>query len=415
MSIKKITLVLFCSTALFACSTPPERQPPQSAQQLANSELQALPSAENQTPVAQLPPNQTSPSAQTPPPVAQLPPTQSEPLTQVNQLGQVPLVTTITEDSPLISDLLLSDNAPIQLDFDQVPLRQLIEIIADALNVTVVIDPTIGDKVTIRTPEDKPLTKKDLWPLLQLLLSNAGVTMEKRGQVYHLKKAASKLPDTVGMTPETLTSSSSPEVLQITPLRYLAADSAKAVIEPLIQPKGHVVTLPTLNIIGIVTSPQRLMRVNQLLRVVDADPFVHRGMRLFRLVNSKAEEVQADLEKILKALSGNTTPTYQVIGLERINAVLVIAPPNGGFNEVAMWVEILDEKWKKTANKFLSIKSEIWKPVNWKPVYPVFLKSTTKKRRRKKRSVNAMKPTQKRKTKHPPPRQPVERFPFQPN
>lgn len=331
MLVRKITIVLFCSTALLACSTPPEREPPQSAQQLANSELQALPPAETPPPVNV--------------PVVQMqPPTPSEPLTEVNQLGQVPLVTTITEESPLISDLKLSDNDPIQLDFDQVPLRQLIEIIADALNVTIVIDPTIADKVTIRTPEDKPLTKKDLWPLLQLLLSDAGVTMDRRGGVYKLKKEVEKLPSTVGMTPETLTSSTSADVMQITPLRYIAAENAKTVIEPLIQPKGHVVTLPTLNIIGIVTSPDRLKRVNQLLRVVDADPFIHRGMRLFRLVNSKAEEVQADLEKILKALSGNSTPTYQVIGLERINAILVIAPPNGGFNEVAMWVEILDEK-----------------------------------------------------------------------
>jgi len=341
MLLRKIIVVLFCSTALLACSTPPERQPPQSAEQMANSELQALPPAGTpppiNLPVAQQPPTQSLP-------MAQQPPTPSEPLTEVNQLGQVPVVTTITEQSPLISDLNLSDDAPIQLDLDQVPLRQLVEIIADALDVTMVIDPTIAEKVTIRTSEDKPLTKKDLWPLLQLLLSDAGVTMDRRGGVYQLKKEAEKLPSTVGMTPETLTSSTSSEVMQITPLRYIAADNAKTVIEPLIQPKGHVVTLPTLNIIGIVTSPERLKRVNQLLRVVDADPFIHRGMRLFRLVNSKAEEVQADLEKILKALSGNSTPTYQVIGLERINAVLVIAPPNSGFNEVAMWVDILDEK-----------------------------------------------------------------------
>jgi len=342
MLLKNITVVLFCSSALLACSTPPKRQPYQSAQQLANSELQTRPPAVSQTP-ANLP-------------VAELPRTQSEPLREVNQIGQVPTVTTITDNTLDISELDLSEGDPIKFEFEQVPLQQLIQIIADALNITVVIDPTIADKITIRTPEDKPLTKKDLWPLLQLLLSDTGVTMEKRGGVYHLKKAAPKLPSTIGMTPETLTSSTSSEVMQITPLRYLTAENAKTVLEPLIQPKGRVVTLPTLNVIGIITTPHRLARVNKLLHIVDADPFLHRGMRLFRLINSKAPEVQTELDKILKAISGGSQPTYQVIALERINAVLVIAPPNSGFNKVALWVDILDERTEESGEQVFIYK-----------------------------------------------------------
>jgi general secretion pathway protein D len=342
MLLKKITVVLVCSGALLACSTPPKRQPYQSAQQLAISELQTRPIAVNQRP-ANLP-------------VAELPRTQSEPLREVNQIGQVPTVTTITDNTLDSSELDLSEGDPIKFEFEQVPLQQIIQIIADALKITVVIDPTIADKITIRTPEDKPLTKKDLWPLLQLLLSDTGVTMEKRGGVYHLKKAAPKLPSTVGMTPETLTSSTASEVMQITPLRYLTAENAKTVIEPLIQPKGRVVTLPTLNVIGIITTPHRLARVNKLLRIVDVDPFLHRGMRLFRLIHSKAPEVQAELDKILKAISGGSQPTYQVIALERINAVLVIAPPNSGFNEVAVWVDILDERTEESGEQVFIYK-----------------------------------------------------------
>ncbi|HDN27408.1 MAG TPA: type II secretion system protein GspD [Thioploca sp.] len=330
-SLKKISVTLFCSSMLVACGTPPKREAPLSAEQLARMQLQPHVSVANRTSSASSP-------------IAELPRSQHQPLKEVNQTGQVPRVTTMTDKTLDLSHVDLSDDTPIQLDFEQVALREIIEIIADALDISIVIDPTIANKVTIRTADDKPLKKKDLWPLLQLLLNDAGVTIEKRGGVYHLKKVASKLPNTIGITPKTLTRSDSPEVLQITPLRYISADSAKTVINPLIQPKGRVITLPTLNVIGIMTTPSRLARVNKLLSIIDADPFLHRGMRLFRLVNSKATDVQADLDKILKALYGKTQPTYQVIALERINAIVVIAPPNTGFNEVALWVDVLDEK-----------------------------------------------------------------------
>lgn len=328
--IKKISILLLCSTMLLACSTPPQRSPP-SAIQLANRQLQqeAIRPVANQTSV-NLPMSGTQ--------------VQAQPLKEVNQKGQLPTVTTTTEPGIDTSNLKLSNKATITFDYEQVPLRLVIEDIAGYLGLSLVIDPSIADKVTVHTSPDKPLKKKDLWPLLQLLLSEAGISMEKRGGVYHLKKAPSQLPGTIGMTPKTLIKSGSPEVLQITPLRYITSETAKTIINPLIQPKGRVLSLSTLNIIGIVTTPQRLKRVNKLLSVVDANPFLHRGMRLFRLINSKATEVEAELTKILKAIYGSTPSTYQVVALERINAILVIAPPNSGFNEVALWVEIIDER-----------------------------------------------------------------------
>jgi general secretion pathway protein D len=325
----KITVVCFCSTLGVACTiTPPTRKPPVSVPEMLST---SLPS----TPV-------TSPTlAQSL--ITELPRSQPKPLKQVNQAGQVPTTTTLTEQTLDTSNLDLSEGDEIQLDFEQTDLRQILEIIADSLKISLVIDPTIGDKVSLRTAPDKPLTKKDLWPLLKLLLNDAGITMEKRGGVYHLKKMPPTLPGDISLSPEKLTSSDSPEVMQITPLRFIAVEAAQAILTPLIQPKGRLITLATLNIIGIITTPQQLERVNKLLDIVDADPFLHRGMRLFRLANSKATEVQAELDKILKALYGTAPPTYQSVALERINAILVVAPPNTGFNEVASWVEILDE------------------------------------------------------------------------
>ena len=327
MSWSKKSLIIVSVAAFVSCATPPKKpvSPPLSAYDLAASSVpEVLPTSQ--------------------PPIVELLQSKSGTPKDPSHVGKLVDVPTITPRSP--GDLkAISDNQPIELNFEQTDLRQIIDLVGDTLGLTMVVDPTIADKVTIRTPPEKKLTKKDLWPLLQLLLVDAGVSIEKKGEVYHFKKTGpSLLPNTVGSVAG-LEGSDAPEVLQIVPLRYISADSALQILTPLLQPTGRVISLPNVNVIGVIASPQRLQRVNQLLAVFDADPFTHRGIRLFRLKNAKATEVQQELEKILQALSGTTGPSaYSVIGLERTNAILVVAPPGGSFNEVSMWVDILDER-----------------------------------------------------------------------
>ncbi len=279
-----------------------------------------------------------------PPAMPALPPPEPvEPPREITQSGGLPGMGHSAAPNPGVPHLPPGQPDEVMLNYEQVELRQVLQDIADVLSITMVIDPSIGDKITMRTADSRPLRHADLWPLLQLLINDAGISMEKKGAVYHLKKMPSQLPQEIGGPQSNLENSDAPEVMQITPLRYVSLDNALTTIQPLIEPGGRVISLPNLNLLGVVTSPDRLQRINQVLGLVDADPFTHRGMRLYRLNNSKAGDVQADLEKILQAVEGNA-PAYQVIGLERINAVLVVAPPRRGFKQVDQWLEILDER-----------------------------------------------------------------------
>lgn len=326
-------LWLLCGSLLVtSCATPPTQERPITAQELA--EMGIMP-----------PQSITQPDTL---PITELQTAQAEPLQQVNQPGGLPAVQTRRGEDLDLSQL--GPDAPIDLNFEQAELRQVIDTIASALEIPTVIDPTINDKVTIRTPPENKLKGADLWPLLQLLLVDAGVTMERKGNVYHFKKEGPTVPGTIG-TERGIGGSHAAEVLQVTPLRYISAEAAINVLSPLLQPTGRILSLPSLNVIGIIASPDRVERVNQLLRIVDADPFLHRGMRLFRLQNSKASEVQADLDKIMQAMAGGSPSAYQVLSLERINGLLVIAPPNSGFKEVEMWVNILDERSEESTEQ----------------------------------------------------------------
>lgn len=322
----RLFYVLILCGFLAACATPPEQRPkPKSAAELAAAQLPGTAALEHKLPtITSLP----QPASTPPPP-------------EVKNLGSLPPISSYKQAEVKVSGQ--AKKSPVVFDFEQVQLREVLQMVADTLGLNVVIDPSIGDKVTLRTAPGKPLNYDDLWPLLQLLLKENDISMEKRGNVYHLKKELSNLPLEMGRASARLTQSDTAQVLQITPLRFITLDAALTTLQPLLEPEGRLINLSTLNILGIISSPEKLKRINALLNLVDADPFVHRGIRLFRLANIKAADAKSDLDKILQAIEGKM-PAYALIDLERINGLLVVAPPKRGFREIERWINILDEE-----------------------------------------------------------------------
>ena len=236
-----------------------------------------------------------------------------------------------------------SDNKkliPLKLDYEQVEIRQILEEFADSLNMAIIIDPSISGSVTMRTAPNSALTQDDLLPLLQMLLTESGIVMEQRNGIYYAKKTSQLLPSAIGSS-AILDSTEASLVMQVTPLKHISIDAALTVLKPVISTKGRVVQVPNLNTLLIVDNREQLKRINGLLSLIDSDPFKHRGIHLYKIREAEAKNVAQELNDILKLIEGEK-PAYQVMGLERINALLVVAPPGRGFRQVSRWVDILD-------------------------------------------------------------------------
>lgn len=263
---------------------------------------------------------------------------------------QMRLINEINRDGQRVSAAGLSDNGPapvsfegenlVELNYEQADLRIVIEELAEALDISIVIDPTIDNKVSIRTAAERPLALEDVWPLIRMLSRDAGILIERVGNVYNARKVQSNLPTEI-VTPDTLGDSSATLLMQVTPLTFVSAEAAIQVVSPILGSTDNVRQLTANNTLIITATEFELDRINQLLMLVDADPFVNQGIQLFQLGNANAEEVATELSEILTLIEGNT-PAYQVKGIERINAILVTAPAGRGFNEIERWVRILD-------------------------------------------------------------------------
>jgi general secretion pathway protein D len=228
----------------------------------------------------------------------------------------------------------------VEFNYEQADLRLVLEELAAALDVSIVIDPSIDSKVSIRTSSARPLSQEDIWPLIRLLTRDAGVVLNRVGNVYNARKINSVLPVEIA-TPDTLGQGTAARILQITPLTFISTEAAVQVIEPLLAPDGEVRTLVGNGTLAISASESQLQRINELLFLIDADPFQNQGIHLYQLFNANALEVAVELTEVLLLIEGET-PAYQVKGIERINGILVTAPAARGFEEISRWVKILD-------------------------------------------------------------------------
>ncbi|MEY4640711.1 MAG: hypothetical protein RLZZ227_705 [Pseudomonadota bacterium] len=258
-------------------------------------------------------------------------------IADINRDGRVIQLGRFIEDAPAVQP---PANNVVQLNYEQEDLRIVFEQLGAVLNLNMIIDPTINSRVSLRTSPNNPMRYEDIWPLMRMLARNAGVTIEQAGNVYEFSAGGANIPAEL-VLPSTLGDASSSEVLQVTPLTYISIEAAEAVITPLLQPPGSIIRLGPANLLGIYGSPQQLERINALLAVLDDDPFANQGIQVYPLENSSAAAVAEELQGVLQLIEGEQS-SYQVLGLERINAVLVVAPAARGFSEVTRWIRILD-------------------------------------------------------------------------
>ena len=228
----------------------------------------------------------------------------------------------------------------VELNYEQADLRLVLEQLAESLDISMLIDPSIDKRISIRTSPDRPLQRDDIWPLIRLLTRDAGIFLERVGDVYNARMINSSLPaDIIG--PDSSAETVNSQVMQITPLTYVSTETAVEALGPLLAPEGRVSQLGSRDLLMITASDFLLQRANELLMLIDADPFSNQGIHLYQLSNANAPEVAEELVEILELIEG-ASPAYQVRGIERINAILVTAPASRGFEEISRWVEILD-------------------------------------------------------------------------
>ena len=156
---------------------------------------------------------------------------------EINRDGQIIEFPGFREQVP--EPVTVSGDNVVELNYEQVDLQLVLEELADALDISIVMDPSIADKISIRTAQDRPLTREDIWPLIRLLTRDAGIVLQRVGNIYNARKIATGLPAEI-VTADTLGAGSAARVMQITPLVHVSSQAAIDVLTPMLQPDGSI-------------------------------------------------------------------------------------------------------------------------------------------------------------------------------
>jgi general secretion pathway protein D len=236
-----------------------------------------------------------------------------------------------------------ADNSPVELHIFNQDIRQVIQIIGNALQLNYIIDPMVRGTVDINTSDT--LRRSDLLPILESILKINGATMIRTGNFYQIVPAntAAKQPIEV-IDQQARVAPDDQIVMQIIRMKFVAASEMSRILTPYLSDAGTVVVHETGNIMLLTDRRSNIRKLLEIVDIFDTASFQGERIRLLPVKNNRARDVVDDLKTIFTgyALSDKQS-AIRFIVIERLNAILVVTPNPDVFPEVERWLGVLDQ------------------------------------------------------------------------
>jgi general secretion pathway protein D len=235
------------------------------------------------------------------------------------------------------------DNAPIALHFVNQDIRQVIQIIGDALRLNYIVDPMVRGTVDINTSDT--LRRSDLLPILESILKINGATMIRTGNFYQIVPAntAARQPIEV-IDQQARLAPDDQVVMQIIRMKFVAASEMSKILMPYLSEAGTVVVHDTGNIILLTDRRSNIRKLLEIVDIFDTASFQGERIRLLNVKNNRARDVVEDLKTIFSGYGlSEKASAIRFIVIDRLNSILVVTPNADVFPEVDRWLGVLDQ------------------------------------------------------------------------
>lgn len=266
--------------------------------------------------------------------------------------------------------------APVSLHFEEAPVADVVRtVLGDILKVDYTLHPPIDGAVTLSTR--KPVSPDQAVFLLESALQANGLALmrDARGSFQvgppevlralgvSVSQAGGKDPLPAGYG------------AVIVPLEFIGANEMAAILRPLLQPESLVRIDPLRNLLVLVGSRSQAEAWMELVRSFDVDLLQGMSVGLFSLKYATVADVAQGLELLNPAAAaaalggaaaapGAARPApalpatggaeaapaasrafhgMHVMPIERLNAVLVVAPRASQLDQARRWIERLDQ------------------------------------------------------------------------
>ena len=230
-----------------------------------------------------------------------------------------------------------------QLAFEALDIRAIIQsIMGDYLRESFTIHPSTTGTATIRF--SRPVPKRDLIPILEMLLRQNGQVMIREEGLYKIMPANLGIRGTV-----TPTAGSISTILpvgysvQIVQPKFTGAKDMQRILEPYAIEPATSVRIDELRNLLILSGTQRELRhMLEIIELFDVDFLSGYSIGLFPM-STDVKVLQGDLDRIFGGTTGSPLAgIVKIIPIERINSLLIISTQPHYLEEAKKWVERLD-------------------------------------------------------------------------
>ena len=230
----------------------------------------------------------------------------------------------------------------VTLDFADADVKDVVRtVLGETLKVPYSIDPKIEGRVTLKSSE--PLRKDDVIAALETALKVNGAVIVLADNVYNVVPTADAQKRTDGFEVMGSARARQPGYgVEIVPLKFIAADEMKKVMEP-VAPAGGVLTVdPTRNLIFLAGTSQERASMLDTIRLFDVDYMRGMSYALVRPDHVDASQLAQELTRVFASTRGPGASLLRFVPLSRVNTLLIASPNANLLKDVSRWVDRLD-------------------------------------------------------------------------
>jgi general secretion pathway protein D len=228
--------------------------------------------------------------------------------------------------------------------FDNADLYEVIRTMAEILKISYVIDPRVKGTVNIST--SGAISQDEVYPILLSILRMNGATIVKKDSLYEI------VPFSEGKRLPVLSDDrkrgpgEDQFVIEIIKPNFIPVTELEKVIRPFLSDEKELISYPQNNILIVVDLASNIQKIRDLIGMFDADIFTDKTIQIYPIVNSDANDVAKELERIFTSLE-IPSKSGRGVGIaftpiSRLNAVLVISSIPGILERVDQWIKELD-------------------------------------------------------------------------
>ena len=224
----------------------------------------------------------------------------------------------------------------IALDFFNADVREVAKgVLGDLLGLNYLVDASVQGTITVQT--NQKLRKDDVLPAFETVLRANGLALVQQGGFYSVVPfgSAGKAVNVGGNDASYGT--------EIVTLHYVSPDQMRRVLEPL-TPQGTIVQVDQVRnmmVIGGTEGERAAIRAN--IATFDVDWLRGMSFALFKPKVATAKQMAVDLQHVMGDENSPMAGQVRLVPIDRMNAVLAIAPQTKYLEELRGWVTRLDQ------------------------------------------------------------------------